>query len=393
MVQLQAACGAETPVRRGQIKLAHLEHGVVGENAQTFLAHGGQGRFALFLFGQRLGGNRLPAFFQRVQTVGVQVFCGNVNIERAVCIRAVMEFVETELAFGVNEALGRLAGFGVVLHIFHHDFVGRYRAVGIDERANLQIADHVNQLVDFQIVINLVFPHEFGTRQLGLRRTQRDLRIAGGIAFADQLPVFQLQAAFVGQHGFEQRGFEFGRVMRERVGIFHLPAQTAPIQLDAGQLFIFERGNLYFHSAAAVQRNHVADTQRFLFAEEARQRFLHFVVIHKFGFHHRAHGFDTVGERMVVHVVNHGDGFGQHGAQIVGQLFAQIAQHLRMEAQNGFFGRFQPALFVFVRYDFKQEGFRQNAVLDFQTLLGLGAQIMRGANAGGRHQNGSRAAQ
>ena len=61
-----------------------------------------------------------------------------------------------------------------------------------------------------------------------------------------------------------------------------------------------------------------------LLAKEAGEGFFDFGVVLKFGFYHGAHGHNAVGKGLVVHMVYHGDGLFQHGADVVGDVVAQI---------------------------------------------------------------------
>ena len=131
--------------------------------------------------------------------------------------------------------------------------------------------------------------------------------------------------------------------------IVGMPAQTFPVQLDAGKLFVIESRDTQIQLAAAAEIDGVAHRYRRLFAEEARQCFFGFRVIFELGFDVRLSAY-VAGKRSVADVVDNRNRLLQDGFQIVGQVFLRILKKGRLQADNGGFRCAEPAAFVLMRF-------------------------------------------
>ena len=109
----------------------------------------------------------------------------------------------------------------------------------------------------------------------------------------------------------------------EALAVIGIAAKAFPVELDTGELFIVEGGDIEAEFAVAGKINRIGHGQRRLLAEEAIQNFFGFRMVLELGFHVRTRT-EAAGKRAVGHVVDDRNRLLQDGFQIVRQVFLRI---------------------------------------------------------------------
>ena len=135
--------------------------------------------------------------FEREQALGVEVFGGDVDVERTVFVVAVGQRVKLEASFAVDE-FARFGGLGIKAQFTDFDGGRGNRAGRIDECADLQVGNEVDQFVQFDVVVYAFLPFEQEFVEGDAAFSQRQFVLPFG-GFGFQVQVFQSHAAFVGQ--------------------------------------------------------------------------------------------------------------------------------------------------------------------------------------------------
>ena len=156
-VEGDLAVGVDFALRQGEVEGADFDNGVSCEEAGGFITGGVQQGGADVVFAHVSRGDFGQLAFDGQQRGGFEMFGGNVDVERAVGVVAVGEFVEAEAAFAACPAALFVHG-GVKTQVFQGDFGRRNGAGRVDESAYLQIGDEIDQLVELDVVVQAFLP-------------------------------------------------------------------------------------------------------------------------------------------------------------------------------------------------------------------------------------------
>ena len=121
------------------------------------------------------------------------------------------------------------------------------------------------------------------------------------------------------------------------LAVIGIAAKAFPVELDTGEFFIVECGDIEAEFAVAGKVNRIGHGQRRLLAEEAVQNFFGFRMVLELGFHMGART-ETAGEWAVCHMIDDRNRLLQDGFQIVRQVFLRILKQGRFEADDGCLG-------------------------------------------------------
>ena len=374
-VERKLAVGMDFPLRQGEIECADFDNRIAGKQTRSLVARGMEQGLLNFVLAHVFRSDFRHCPLDRQQGFRFQMFCRDIDVQRAVVFIAVDQAVETEAAFGIRPA-ALFVHARVELQLADGDFRRRHGAGGVDERADLQIGYQIHQFVQFDVVIDAFLPLERQFVQFETAAADGQLARAV-VGIAADLQVFHPDVALVGKLDVQQRGLVIAFKAGPSGGVGSFPAQAFPIQGDARQFLIIKRGYGQVQTTAAAQTDGIGQRYRHLFAEKAFQHFPRLGAVAEFAFNPCGGRLQAVGKRAVFDMIDDGNRLGQHGFQIIGQIIARIVQQRRLQPDFQSFRRFEPAALVTARFDGEETVFLQQAVLVCQHLLGLPAEIIR----------------